>query len=276
MDGTLGEAPHHHESPERTGGPLDVIEAIFTTRAQRLLKPDAIPDEVIWEILDAAIRGPSSGNRQRWGWVVVTDPSTKQLIGHWYLEAWNELSESRRAKLQRFLGRALPTRDAGTHESVGNVADPNLRAGIHLAHHIAEAPVWIFAVMREIRGEPTIVDGADLFGAVQNLMLAARRHSVGSTLTMLHRRKEREVGRLLGLPDDARAIALIPLGYPRSGRFTVARRGPVESVTHWERWGVRRERSLGSAPAADPSAPSAVTVSVTAERTDSDARLASS
>jgi nitroreductase len=70
-----------------------------------------------------------------------------------------------------------------------------------------------------------------LFGAVQNLMLAARRYNVGSTLTMLHRRKEREVGRLLGLPDDARAIALIPLGYPRSGRFTVARRAPVEAET---------------------------------------------
>jgi nitroreductase len=54
---------------------LDVIEAIHTTGAQRRLRPDPIPDEVVWDILDAAIRGPSGGNGQSWRWVVVTDPA---------------------------------------------------------------------------------------------------------------------------------------------------------------------------------------------------------
>ena len=43
---------------------LTVLEAIHSTPARRYLKPDPIPDEVLWEILDAAIRGPSGGNQQ--------------------------------------------------------------------------------------------------------------------------------------------------------------------------------------------------------------------
>ena len=39
--------------------PLDVLDAIHTTRAQRYLKPDPIPDDVLWQILDAAVRGPT-------------------------------------------------------------------------------------------------------------------------------------------------------------------------------------------------------------------------
>jgi nitroreductase len=102
--------------------------------------------------------------------------------------------------------------------------------------------VWIFAVLRGIPGEPSLVDGADIFGAVQNLMLAARKYGVGTTLTMLHRKRESDVARVLGLPDDARAIALIPMGYPESERFHTPRRPPVETVTHWDRWGSQRGR----------------------------------
>ncbi len=47
-------------------------------RAMRYLKPDPIPDELIRAVLDAAIRGPSGGNAQGWGWIVVTDPELKR------------------------------------------------------------------------------------------------------------------------------------------------------------------------------------------------------
>src|SRR6266849_4680234 len=53
---------------------LDVLEAIYTTRAMRRLKPDPIPGDVLRKIMDAAIRAPSGGNTQGWSFVVVTDP----------------------------------------------------------------------------------------------------------------------------------------------------------------------------------------------------------
>ena len=37
--------------------PFDVLDAIQSTRAQRYLEPHAIPEPVLWGILDAAVRG---------------------------------------------------------------------------------------------------------------------------------------------------------------------------------------------------------------------------
>jgi nitroreductase len=236
---------------DRTSDPLDVAEAIFTTGAQRRLKPDPIPGWTIWAVLDAAIRGPSGGNGQRWAWVVVTDDEVKRQIAAWYLEAWNALSMGRRARLRRAVKQVVGRRGEVSEMEPGAPSPPvastgpddrNYRSGEHLAKNIASAPVWIFAVVTGIKGEPSVVDGADIYGAVQNLMLAARKYGLGTTLTMLHRQHEKEVAATLGLPRDARALALIPMGYPESGRFFTSRRHPVETVTHWEQWGERRTR----------------------------------
>ena len=39
---------------------ISALEAIHTTRAIRCFKPDPIADDVLWAILDAAIRRPTS------------------------------------------------------------------------------------------------------------------------------------------------------------------------------------------------------------------------
>ena len=44
---------------------------------------------MLWEILDAAIRGPSGGNTQHWGWVVVTDQQVKDRVAAWYRDNWD-------------------------------------------------------------------------------------------------------------------------------------------------------------------------------------------
>ncbi len=206
---------------------LTVLEAIHSTPARRYLKPDPIPDEVLWEILDAAIRGPSGGNQQGWGWVIVTDPAIKQQIQGWYLEGWNRAYGTRREAIM-----ADP-------EGAG-LGRRNFLSAEHLAHHLAEAPVWVIPVLRNaVRGPRS---GSSVYGAVQNLMLAARAHGVGATLTTLYAGHEDEVRGLLGLPDDAMTMGLIPLGYPARGRWAQPKRRPVAEVTHWGGWGLHRGR----------------------------------
>jgi nitroreductase len=221
---------------------IDVIDAIYTTGAQRRLRPDAVPDDVVWQILDAAIRGPSGGNEQHWRWLVVTDPAVKDPIAARYLEAWNSLRRGKRVRLRQVADRVTGRPDRTAAELAAAREDPNYRAGEHLAATIGRAPVWVFAIVEHVAGTPTVVHGANIFGAVQNLMLAARAHGLGSTLTMLHRQHEAEVAAMLGLPDHARALALIPIGYPESGRFFETKRRPVETVVYWDRWGGCRDR----------------------------------
>ena len=204
---------------------MDIFEAMYTTRAMRRLKQDPVPDELVWKVLDAAIRAPSGGNRQPWNFIVIRDEATKKKIGEWYLEAWNNS-----------YGRA---RDAMT-------ANPDsarmFGSADHLANHLAEVPVLIIATVSAAAGAaPTSPSGSYIYPAVQNLMLAARALGLGTTLTTLHRAHERDVKQLLGVPDNVETMCLIPLGW-RKGKFGTGPRLPVEKVTYWEKWGNTQDR----------------------------------
>ncbi len=203
---------------------LPVLRALHSTPSRRYLSPDPVPDDVLDAILDAAVRGPSGGNRQRWAWVVVRDPATKAQIAAWYREGWRAAYGDRRDAV---LGAA--TDDAG-------VSEAGFRAVEHLALHLEEAPVWVVPVLRDAARSADPRLGASIYGAVQNLVLAARAYGIGTTLTTFHTVRERDVAALLGLPDDALTMGLLPLGYPTRGRWSEPRRRPLAEVVHRDRW----------------------------------------
>ena len=59
---------------------MDLYEAMYTTRAMRRVKPDPIPEETIAKLFDAAVRGPSGGNRHTFRFLTVTDKETMRKI----------------------------------------------------------------------------------------------------------------------------------------------------------------------------------------------------
>ena len=203
---------------------MDIFEAMNSQRAMRRLKPDPVPDELVWKVLDAAIRAPSGGNRQPWNFIVVRDPETKARIAEWYRDSWDK---------SYALIRQAAMADPATARTYGSAE--------HLAHHLAEVPVLIIATVRQSGVAPVSPDGASIYPAVQNLMLAARALGLGTALTTLHRAHEAEVKQLLGVPEGVDNMALIPLGWPR-GKFGAGPRVPVEKVTYWDRWGESRDR----------------------------------
>ena len=225
--------------------PLDVMDAIHSTRAMRYQKPDPIPEEVLWEILDGAIRGPTGGNNQDWGWVIIRDQGVKDRIAELYeprlkgTYGYDAVSNDDLESGQRI------TRD-GLREGDVGIDARNRRAVVHLAEHVARSPVIVAPVMRNAKtGPDTRRQGARLAGSIQgaaqNLMLAARAHGIGSVLTW-SLDEDSGLNELLGLPQDAAVMALIPLGYPARAPFSQARRQPVETVVHWDRWGEQKER----------------------------------
>ncbi len=58
------------------------FEILYTTRALRRLKPDPVPDDVLFQLIDAAIRAPSGQNAQDWRFIIVTDPALKRTCRH--------------------------------------------------------------------------------------------------------------------------------------------------------------------------------------------------
>ena len=49
---------------------IGLFEAIHTARVVRRFKPDPVPEALITQVLDAAVRAPSAGNAQNWAFVV--------------------------------------------------------------------------------------------------------------------------------------------------------------------------------------------------------------
>jgi nitroreductase len=80
---------------------------------------------------------------------------------------------------------------------------------------------------------------ASVYPGVQNLMLAARGLGIGTTLTTVYRIYQDDVRAICSIPARYEVVALVPMGRPR-GPFRVGRRRPVETVTHWQRFGSRR------------------------------------
>jgi nitroreductase len=212
--------------------PLTVLDALHSTPARRYLAADPIPDDVLWEILDAAIRGPSGGNSQLWGWVVVTDQAVKDQVAAWYRDNWEAAYGSRREQILN----PPPGSDSG------GLTPRGFLGAEHLANHIQEAPVWVFPVLRHAADAKSPRVGSSIYGAVQQLCLAARAHGIGTSLTTLYSGHEDELRELLGLPADALTMALIPMGYPAKGRWAQPRRRPVQEVVHWGRWDNKRSR----------------------------------
>jgi len=196
---------------------ITVLEALHSTPARRYLSPQPIGDDIVRKLLDAAIRGPNGGNMQRWAWIVLRDPEVKARIAGFYREGWEKLY--------------------GVHrERMLAANDPNFRAGDHLAAHLEEAPVWIFPVLLGAAESTNPRLGASVYGAVQQLMLAARAYGIGSTLTTLYSGHEQETRELLGLPEDALTMALIPLGFPSKGNWSEPKRRPLDEVVFWDKF----------------------------------------
>ena len=206
---------------------IGLFEAMYTQRAIRRLKPDPVSGELISKLIEAATKAPSGGDRQPWAFVVIRDPATKQKIGGWYLDAWNQTyGAAPREAIER-----LPANQIRV-----------LRSAEHLARHLAQAPVLILACVR-VASPPGSAPGVaaashygSIFPAVQNLLLAARGLGLGATLTTLHRLHEQDVKDLLGIPANVEAVALIPVGHPIS-KYGPTKRRPVDDVVHYDRWG---------------------------------------
>ena len=212
---------------------MELYEAMATTRAVRRLRPDPIPDEVLRRVLTAATHAPSGGNRQSWRMLVVQDAAIKRRLQALWRDPWDAYAAQGRAALQ-----ALPDakRDKGLR---------SLAAGDHLAAHLHEVPAIVvlcfdprgLAITDARLSRPSVVGGASLYPAVQNLLLACRAEGLGCVLTTLLCAQEQAVRPLLDLPDDWYLGAFIPIGYPVGrGHGPVSRR-PVEVMTFLDRWG---------------------------------------
>ena len=216
---------------------MDLLEGLMTTRAMRRYSSEPVTEEEIVTCLRAALQAPSGGNIQPWQFLVVTDPAQREKLGEIYRRAYTRYEAA-------MLPTVPPFRDEGNRASF----DRTVAASRHLAEHMAESPVIVLFLMPSmtmtLRDEGGDLDVgtpyASLYPAVQNFMLAARALGLGTALTTVHRIYQDEVREVCEVPDRFEIPALVPVGRP-TGKFGVAPRKPLEKLTHWNRFGNRRD-----------------------------------
>jgi len=193
---------------EATMADIGLFEAIYSARSIRRLKPDPVPEALITQILDAAIRAPSGGNAQSWAFVVVRDPDLRHQLGAIYRKA-SDIAEA------IYAARGCPP-----HLTERQYARL-MAAGKYLWDHMGEAPVLLLPCSRRpvlparealppdiaARWQDEVayaerIRGASIYPAVQNIILACRALGLGTIITTNHIRCEDEVKALLHIPED--------------------------------------------------------------------------
>src|SRR5262245_38077814 len=207
------------------GEPMDFRQVIETTGTCRFYRPDQVPDDVLARVLDAARWAPTGGNRQGVRFVVVRDAGKWRQLRDWYVPIW-----------EQYVARAQAHSATPPSRLISN-AD-------HMAHHLDEIPVLIVvcAQLADLLATDrhldrlTIVGGASVYPAVQNLLLAARAEGLGTALTTLLCALEPQVKALLGIPDGFATAATIPLGYPAKPFPKRLARRPLSTSCFADAW----------------------------------------
>jgi nitroreductase len=207
---------------EAAGEDLALLEGIRTTRAIRRLRPDPVPPALIRKVCEAGTFAPSGGNRQPWIFVAVTDAERRARVAELYRGAFRDY--------------IAPALEAARAPDFPEATRRNVRAALHLAEHLHEAPVHLFVAGWTRRGQE---QAQAIFPCIQNVLLACRAVGLGASLTTVHRAHGDEIDRMLGLPEKCPTSALLPIGWPR-GRFGRPPRRPVDECLHWERYDPER------------------------------------
>jgi len=222
--------------------PLTPDELLTTTRAVRrrldLTRP--VERSVVEECLDVALQAPNGGNRQRWRWIFVDDPSLKARLAEVYRSTLADYT-----KRSRSAPRTLSTpREDVPAPDAAPAPDPALArmadSVLYLQDHLHEVPVLMVPVQRgrtedvDLFAEATF--WASITPAIWSFMLALRARGLGSAWTTLTIQREEEVADVLAIPDGHTHAGLFPIAYTVGSSFRPAARQPAAEVMSWNGW----------------------------------------
>lgn len=200
----------------------DLWEAMRTNRAFRRFTDEPVDAALLAECLEAATWAPSGGNQQPWRFVVLR-------------------SAESRAALQAGASRALDTIKQVYRLDQRPAADDTsprarmARALFDLHEDAAHVPAAVLLCARPLPMTTPLLQGANIFPAMQNFLLAARSKGLGTLVTGWHVGGEPELRASVGVPADWDLAGLVVAGWP-IGTFGPVRRKPLAQVSALDTW----------------------------------------
>jgi nitroreductase len=161
---------------------MDVLEAIHRRRSIRDFLDKPVPDDLLWQVIEAGTWAPSAGNMQAWEFVIVRDPQARRKL--------------------------VDTTDAGI----------TARAGVHTQEWLMKAPV-IIVVCYDVKrmggryGQKgrELMTKLDCMGCVENMALAATHLGLGSCCVVGF--DPQALKEALPIPKELTPLLLVAMGY---------------------------------------------------------------
>jgi nitroreductase len=210
---------------------LTAEELLSTTRAvrRRLDLDRPVDPALIAACVELAVQAPTGRNRQRWSFVVVTEPDRKAALA----DIWRRGSAVGSAPIPEEDARRAYAKP-GTMEKVFGGVD-------HLHRNLHRVPALVVPCITGRTDSAPIVEQAGTWGSILpatwSFMLAARLHGLGTCWTTSHLHYEREAAELLGIDHErVMQVALTPVAHTIGTAFRPGPRVPVDEVLHWEQW----------------------------------------
>lgn len=188
--------PHAYTEPEQAA----IYKVIAERRDMRHFLPTPIAPELLTKLLQAAHHAPSVGLMQPWRFIRISDVDLRQAI-------YAQVNEERIQTAQAI----------GEHESNTRMAE-FMRLKVEGVLECGELLVATLCDHREqhIFGRRTLpeMDMASVSCAIQNMWLAARAEGIGMGWVSIF--DPVKLATLLNIPDGAKPIAILCLGYVNS------------------------------------------------------------
>jgi nitroreductase len=186
---------------------MDAITAINTRTSVRRFRSDPVPQQVIQQLLDCAVRAPNHKLTEPWRFTVLTGA------------ARDRLAEIRaRHRLKRFA-------DPGSSEAQA--------AAQKVLNESQETPVYIVVMTAVSPDDITREDDyAAAMMAIANLMTAAQSLGLGTYLRTGGVLRDPGLLELAGVQENFRVVGIVSLGYP-AGEEPPRRRRPAGELTRW-------------------------------------------
>ncbi len=142
------------------------------------------------------------------------------------------------AKGARSIWGGKRTNDGYEQGSGVDLTSPKARMAAAMDEYVdnfENVPVLILPVLVRYRAAMHI-EGASIYPACQNILLAARALGYGGVLTAFHGPVNDELVEFLDLPENAAIMATLSLGKPQGGHGPV-RRAPMSDLVFGDKWG---------------------------------------
>jgi F420 biosynthesis protein FbiB-like protein len=195
-----------------------VLQAIYARRSLRRYRDEAVPREIVHQLLSVAIWAPSAHNRQPWRFAVVENHDLKQ-----------RLALAMGARLRTDLtadGMAESLIEADVSRSYARITS----APVLIVLCLSMQDMDVYTDTRRNQLEYLMaVQSTAMAG--QNLLLAAHDAGLGACWMCAPLFCPDVLQAVLTLPDDWQPQGLITLGYPAQEREKT--RNPLETSVLW-------------------------------------------